>query len=115
MMAHITLGLSGALGHDCSAALFIDGELVAAVEEERLVRRKHAKGFMPRESARFCIRAAKIKPREIDTVAVACAPISTGTRPTAPSMRSSMAIAVTDATCKRFAGSWKTSGFRGTR
>ena len=76
MMGHITLGLSGALGHDASAALFIDGELVAAVEEERLVRRKHAKGFMPRESARFCIRAAKIKPRDIDTVAVSCAPIS---------------------------------------
>lgn len=75
-MAHITLGLSGALGHDASAALFIDGELIAAVEEERLVRRKHAKGCMPRESARFCIRAAKIKPRDIDTVAVSYAPIS---------------------------------------
>ncbi len=76
MMAHITLGLWGALGHDASAALFIDGELVAAVEEERLVRRKHAKGCMPRESARFCIRAAKIKPRDIDTVAIPWAPIS---------------------------------------
>ena len=29
------LGISGALDHDPSAALFIDGKLVAAAEEER--------------------------------------------------------------------------------
>jgi carbamoyltransferase len=75
-MSLITLGLSGALGHDAAAALFIDGELVAAVEEERLVRRKHAKGCMPREAAKFCIRSAKIKPRDINCVAVSYAPIS---------------------------------------
>ncbi len=75
-MSLITLGLSGALGHDAAAALFVDGDLVAAVEEERLVRRKHAKGCMPREAAKFCIRSAKIKPRDINTVAVSYAPIS---------------------------------------
>ncbi len=75
-MSLITLGLSGALGHDAAAALFVDGELVAAVEEERLVRRKHAKGCMPREAAKFCIRSAKIKPRDINTVSVSYAPIS---------------------------------------
>ncbi|MGJ8688584.1 MAG: carbamoyltransferase family protein [Gammaproteobacteria bacterium] len=75
-MSYITLGLSGALGHDAAAALLIDGELVAAVEEERLVRRKHAKGCMPSEAAKFCIRSAKIKPRDIDCVAVSYAPIS---------------------------------------
>lgn len=75
-MSLITLGLSGALGHDAAAALFIDGELVAAVEEERLVRRKHAKDCMPREAAKFCIRSAKIKPRDINMVAVSYAPIS---------------------------------------
>ena len=75
-MSLITLGLSGALGHDAAAALFVDGELVAAVEEERLVRRKHAKDCMPREAAKFCIRSAKIKPRDINTVAVSYAPIS---------------------------------------
>ena len=41
-MTIITLGLSGAIGHDPAAALFVDGELAAAVEEERLIRRKHA-------------------------------------------------------------------------
>ncbi len=75
-MSLITLGLSGALGHDAAAALFVDGNLVAAVEEERLVRRKHAKGCMPRESVKFCLRSAKIKPRDIHTVAVSYAPIS---------------------------------------
>ncbi len=75
-MSLITLGLSGALGHDAAAALFVDGDLVAAVEEERLVRRKHAKACMPREAAKFCIRSAKIKPRDINTVSVSYAPIS---------------------------------------
>jgi len=41
-MSNVTLGLAGAIGHDPAAALFVDGELLAAVEEERLVRRKHA-------------------------------------------------------------------------
>ena len=31
------LGLSGAVGHDASAALFVDGELVAAIEGERFL------------------------------------------------------------------------------
>lgn len=75
-MSQVTLGLSGALGHDAAAALFVDGELVAAVEEERLVRRKHAKDFMPRESAMYCLRAARIKPRDVDVVTVSYAPIS---------------------------------------
>ena len=75
-MSLITLGLSGALGFDSAAALFVDGDLIAAVEEERLVRRKHAKDMMPIESARFCMRYAKIKPRHIDTVAISYAPIS---------------------------------------
>lgn len=75
-MSLITLGLSGALGYDPAAALFIDGELIAAVEEERLVRRKHAKGMMPVESVRYCLRSAKIKPRQIEQVAISYAPIS---------------------------------------
>jgi len=75
-MPLITLGLSGELGYDAAAALFIDGEVVAAVEEERLVRAKHARGMMPVESVRFCLRSAKLKPRQIDQVAIAFAPVS---------------------------------------
>ena len=59
----IILGLSGALNHDPSAALLVDGEIVAAVEEERFLRDKHAKNSMPLESARFCLRAGGVSPR----------------------------------------------------
>jgi len=69
------LGLSGALGHDPSAALYIDGTLVAAAEEERFVRDKHAKNRMPYESAKFCLQWAGVRPREVDAVAIPYAPI----------------------------------------
>jgi len=32
------LGISGAVFHDASAALVIDGETIAAAEEERFIR-----------------------------------------------------------------------------
>jgi carbamoyltransferase len=63
------LGLSGAVNHDASAALFVDGELVAAAEEERFLRDKHAKGKFPLESARFCLEYAGVKPENIHAVA----------------------------------------------
>jgi hypothetical protein len=50
-VALTVLGLSGALNHDPSAALYIDGALVAAAEEERFVRDKHARNRLPLESA----------------------------------------------------------------
>ena len=75
-MSLTILGLSGALNHDPSAALYIDGKLIAAAEEERFVRDKHAKGRMPYESARFCLDFAGIKPSDVDVVAIPFAPIS---------------------------------------
>ncbi len=75
-MALTVLGLSGALSHDPSAALYIDGKLIAAVEEERLVRDKHAKNRMPYESAKFCLEQAGITPADVDVVAIPFAPIS---------------------------------------
>ncbi len=59
-MALTVLGLSGAVSHDPSAALYIDGKLVAAAEEERFVRDKHAKHRMPYEAAKFCLEFAGI-------------------------------------------------------
>ena len=73
-MASVTLGLSGATGHDPAAALFIDGELVAAVEEERFLRRKHAKGEPALHAARACMQIAGIKPSEVNQVAIPYAP-----------------------------------------
>lgn len=75
-MTLVTLGLSGSVGHDPAAAVFLDGELVAAVEEERLIRRKHAKGMMPYHAARFCLQQAQIRPADVNVVAIPIAPIS---------------------------------------
>ena len=75
-MALTILGLSGAVGHDPSAALYIDGKLVAAAEEERFVRDKHAKNRMPYEAAKFCLEFAGLKPGDVDVVAIPYAPIS---------------------------------------
>jgi len=77
-MPLIILGLSGALNHDPSAALYIDGELVAAAEEERFVRDKHAKNRLPLEAAKFCIAQAGILPADIQVVAIPYAPIGLG-------------------------------------
>ena len=70
------LGLSGSLSHDPSAALYIDGRLVAAAEEERFIRDKHARGRMPFEAAKFCLDFAGIRPADVDAVAIPFAPIS---------------------------------------
>ena len=64
----IVLGLTRA-AHDPSAALVKDGEVLAAAEEERFVRRKHATGRMPLEAARFCLKVAGVDPGEVDAVA----------------------------------------------
>lgn len=57
-MPLVVLGLSGALTHDPSAAIYIDGKLIAAAEEERFTREKHAKQMMPLHAARFCLKEA---------------------------------------------------------
>ncbi len=75
-MSLTVLGVSGALSHDPSAALYIDGKLIAAAEEERFVRDKHAKHRMPYESARFCLDFAGVKPKDVTAVAIPFAPIS---------------------------------------
>jgi carbamoyltransferase len=74
-LALTILGLSGAVGHDPSAALYIDGKLVAAAEEERFARDKHAKNRMPYEAAKFCLARAGIRPADVDAVAIPYAPI----------------------------------------
>ncbi len=62
------LGLNAYHG-DAAAALVVDGELVAAVEEERLNRVKHCAGF-PSLAARWCLEDARVAPEELDHVAV---------------------------------------------
>ena len=65
----VILGINAYHG-DASAAIIVDGKLVAAVEEERFTRAKHCAGF-PAHAIRYCLDAAGIKPSEIDHVAIA--------------------------------------------
>ncbi|MCR9278074.1 MAG: carbamoyltransferase [Pseudomonadaceae bacterium] len=74
------LGLSGALDHDASAALVVDGEVVAAAEEERFLRDKHARKKLPEYAARYCLEEAGIAASDIDVVAYPYAPISLASR-----------------------------------
>jgi len=67
MTTHI-LGLNAFHG-DSSACLLRDGQIVAAVEEERFRRLKHWAGF-PTESVRYCLQAGGIGIGEVDHVAV---------------------------------------------
>lgn len=69
------LGIN-ALFHDPSAALVVDGEIVAAAEEERFSRRKHGKRplpfsawELPELSARWCLEKAGLSPADLDAVA----------------------------------------------
>lgn len=66
------LGINAYHG-DASAALVVDGQLVAAVEEERFNRIKHWAGF-PSESIRWCLTKADVLPTDIDHVAVSFNP-----------------------------------------
>src|ERR1051326_7889217 len=52
-----------------SACLLDDGNVVAAVEEERFRRQKYWAGF-PSESIRFCLNRAGITAYDLDHVAV---------------------------------------------
>src|SRR5947208_15472567 len=62
------LGLNAYHG-DAAAALVVDGELVAAAEEERFSRLKHVAGF-PTLSAAWCLEHAGLAPRDLDHVAI---------------------------------------------
>lgn len=58
-------------GHDPAACLMKDGTIVAAVEEERFTRVKHAPSRFPTESISFCLRQAGIEQEEVDYVVYA--------------------------------------------
>jgi carbamoyltransferase len=69
------LGIN-ALFHDPAAALVVDGETVAAAEEERFSRRKHghrpvpfAAWELPELAARWCLEHAGLDVSELDAVA----------------------------------------------
>src|SRR5436305_15018738 len=68
------LGIN-AVFHDPAAALVVDGEVVAAAEEERFSRRKHGKQAVPFSTwelpvaaIRWCLEAAGLAADDIDAV-----------------------------------------------
>ena len=68
----IVLGISGgtlAGNQDPAAALFRDGALVAAVEEERLLGVKHANGRLPRRAIAWCLASQGLSIEDVDAVA----------------------------------------------
>src|SRR3954454_17395931 len=74
------LGIN-AVFHDPAAALVVDGEIVAAAEEERFSRRKHGKtpvAFstweLPEQAIAFCLERAGLRPADIDAIAYSYAP-----------------------------------------
>jgi carbamoyltransferase len=62
------LGINAYHGN-ASAAIVCDGQLVAAVEEERFNRVKYAAGF-PVAAIRYCLETAGLKITEVDHVAI---------------------------------------------
>ena len=60
--------------HDSAASLLQDGHLVAAVEEERLSRIKHAPFAFPSRAARYCLKAGGITPDDVDIIAFSFSP-----------------------------------------
>ena len=60
------LGVS-AFYHDSAAALVVDGEIVAAVQEERFTREKYDAGF-PTQAIAYCLREARLSPEQLDYV-----------------------------------------------
>src|SRR5271167_1609830 len=64
----IILGLNAFHG-DSAAALVRDGELIAAVEEERFRRVKHWAGF-PSQSIAYCLREAGLHLADVEHVAI---------------------------------------------
>lgn len=60
------LGIS-AFYHDSAAALVVDGEIVAAAQEERFSRRKHDPGF-PERAIAYCLREGGLREEQLDYV-----------------------------------------------
>ncbi len=65
-MSQNILGIS-CFYHDAAAALLVDGQLVAASEEERFSRKKHDAGF-PILAIKFCLEQAGLTMQDVDYV-----------------------------------------------
>src|SRR5690349_18963001 len=60
------LGIS-AFYHDSAAALLIDGNIIAAAQEERFTRKKHTPDF-PVQAVKYCLEEAGLCLDDLDAV-----------------------------------------------
>jgi carbamoyltransferase len=81
MTAMYILGINSAY-HESSACLLRDGELVAAAEEERFTRKKHAKAAdidnpdeLPLNAIRYCLEAGGIGIEHVEKIGFSINPI----------------------------------------
>lgn len=67
----IVLGVNGwpDEGHDASACIIKDGELLVAAEEERFIRTKQAWNQYPHAASQYCLAHAGIELEEVDHIA----------------------------------------------
>ncbi len=68
MKGNVILSLNG-FGHDTSAALMINGEIVAACEQERYTRDKHSRLF-PIDAVNDCLLIGNIEINDVDLIIV---------------------------------------------
>lgn len=66
------IGMTAVLGisawyHDSAAALIIDGEIVAAAQEERFTRLKHDASF-PKHAVEYCLQEGRLHASDVDYV-----------------------------------------------
>ncbi|HEY0406208.1 MAG TPA: carbamoyltransferase C-terminal domain-containing protein [Pyrinomonadaceae bacterium] len=64
----IILGINAYHG-DAAAAIIRDGQLIAAVEEERFNRCKHCAGF-PTEAVRYCLDVAGVRVEDVEHIGI---------------------------------------------
>ena len=60
------LGLS-AFYHDSAAAILVDGQIIAAAQEERFTRKKHDSSY-PFNAIKFVLKYSRLKLSEIDYI-----------------------------------------------
>ena len=65
---HVILGIQEA--HDASAALMVNGEIIAAAQEERFTRLKGDYGF-PEHAINACLNAAGLSSSDLTEVVLA--------------------------------------------
>lgn len=64
------LGITAPISWNSAAALVQDGVLIAAAEEERFLRVKHAPRTPPLQAIRYCLETAGIALRQVECLAV---------------------------------------------